>query len=56
MRRYDALRILQEHEDELRKRDVLHMPIFRSVARDEAGAGSDVDLLADFDPDLRLDL
>ena len=56
MRRDEALRILKEHEGELRDRGVLHLRIFGSVARDEANAESDVDLLADFDPDRRMGL
>ena len=56
MRRDEALRILKEHEGELRERGVVHMRIFGSVARDEANMESDVDLLADFDPERRLGL
>ena len=56
MRRDEALRILKEHEEELRERGVVHIRIFGSVARDEANADSDVDLLADFDPERKLGL
>jgi predicted nucleotidyltransferase len=56
MRRDEALRILKEHEQELRDRGVVHLRIFGSVARDEATPHSDVDVLADFDPSMRISL
>ena len=50
MRRADALRILAEHADELRREHaVLSLSIFGSVARDEAGPTSDVDVLVEFE-------
>lgn len=49
MRRTEALRIIAEHEAELRDLGVRSLSIFGSVARDEAGAGSDVDVLVEFD-------
>lgn len=49
MRRTEALRIIAEHEVELRDLGVRSLSIFGSVARDEAGAGSDVDVLVEFD-------
>lgn len=50
MRRDDALRILGEHHEELvREHHVLTLSIFGSVARDEAGPASDVDVLVEFD-------
>jgi uncharacterized protein len=48
MRRADALRLIEAHRDELRELRVRSLSIFGSVARDEAGADSDVDLLAEF--------
>jgi uncharacterized protein len=47
----EALRVLREHEPELRRRGVAHAAVFGSVARGEAGAASDVDVLIDLDPD-----
>jgi hypothetical protein len=49
MRRDEALRILREHRAELDAMGVRSLSIFGSVARDEAGAESDVDLLVEFD-------
>jgi len=46
----EALRILKDHEPELRRRGVAHAAVFGSVARGEAGASSDVDILIDLDP------
>jgi uncharacterized protein len=47
----DALRILKDHEPELRRRGVAHAAVFGSVARGEAGTTSDVDILVELDPD-----
>jgi predicted nucleotidyltransferase len=40
---------LRSREAELRAAGVVHMSVFGSVARDEASADSDVDLMAEFD-------
>ena len=47
MERKVALRILAEHRDEISKRGVRSMAIFGSVARDEAGPNSDVDIVVE---------
>lgn len=52
----DALRVLKEHEAELRRRGVLHAGVFGSVARGEASAISDVDVLIELDETKPLDL
>ena len=44
---------LQKHEAELRAAGVLHLRLFGSVARGDQTEGSDVDLMADFDPSQR---
>lgn len=49
MKRDEALRILSEHREELRNFGVKRLAIFGSVARDEAGLESDVDLLVELD-------
>jgi predicted nucleotidyltransferase len=50
MKRDDALRILTEHRDELKREfGVKSLALFGSVARDEATNMSDVDLLVEFD-------
>jgi len=49
MKRNEVLRILTEHKDELVTRyPIASLFIFGSVARDEAQAASDVDVLVEF--------
>lgn len=48
MRREEALRILGSHRAEINAHGVKSLAVFGSVARDEARAGSDVDLLVEF--------
>jgi uncharacterized protein len=49
MKREDALRKLQEHIQELEDRyPIASLSVFGSVARDEAGQDSDIDLLVEF--------
>lgn len=49
MRRAEALDLLRRHADELRSaHSVGTISIFGSVARDEANADSDVDILVEF--------
>lgn len=50
MKREEALKVLADHRDELRAMGVERLSLFGSVARDEAGEGSDVDLLVEFTP------
>jgi uncharacterized protein len=50
MDRSSAIRILREHQAELRRRGVRHAALFGSVARGAAGAGSDIDVMVDLDP------
>jgi predicted nucleotidyltransferase len=47
----DVLRTLRSHEDELKRLGASHAAVFGSVARGEAGPGSDIDVLVDLDPD-----
>ena len=49
MKRDDVLRILREHHQELKDFQVKKLALFGSVARDEARANSDVDLLVEFE-------
>lgn len=50
MQREDAIRILQDHRDELaREFGVKSLALFGSVARGDANSSSDVDLLIEFD-------
>jgi uncharacterized protein len=47
----NALETLRSHENDLRRLGVSHAAVFGSVARGEAGAKSDVDVLVDLDDD-----
>lgn len=49
LRRDEALAILAAHRDEIHSRGVKSLALFGSVARDEAGPASDVDLLIEID-------
>lgn len=46
----EVLGTLQAHESELRAHGVCHAAVFGSVARGEADAESDIDVLLDLDP------
>ena len=50
----DVLAILRAHQAELRARGVESLSVFGSVARGEAGPGSDVDLAARLPSDTTL--
>jgi len=41
---------LREHEPELKAAGIVRLSLFGSVARGDASAESDVDLMAEFDP------
>ena len=47
MTRADVIRLLKRHETELKKLGIEHLFLFGSVARDNAGDASDVDLFFD---------
>ncbi len=47
----DVLQTLRTHENELRLRGVSHAAVFGSVARGEATADSDIDVLVELDED-----
>ena len=49
MQKEQAISIIQQHWAELRKLHVASLAVFGSVARDEAGPESDVDVLVTFD-------
>jgi len=50
MRRKEALTVLKEHREVLRQKfNVQTLRLFGSVARDEAGIDSDIDLLVGFE-------
>jgi uncharacterized protein len=47
--RHDVLERLEAHREELEAMGVRYLAIFGSVARDEAGPNSDVDILVDLE-------
>ena len=50
MKRDDVLAVLRAHEADLRQRGVQHAALFGSVARGEATAASDIDIMVELDP------
>ena len=52
----EIIATLRRHEDELQKLGVVHLSVFGSQARGDAGPHSDIDLLASFDPGRNLSL
>lgn len=56
MNREKVLATLRAHERELKKSGIVRLSLFGSVARDNAGPDSDIDLLAAFDESRRLSL
>ena len=51
MDRAQVIARLRSHETELRRLGVLHAALFGSLARGEAGADSDIDLMIELAPD-----
>jgi hypothetical protein len=56
MNRQSVIDILRAHQHELRAAGILHLRLFGSFARGDDTTESDIDLIADFDPDMRLSL
>jgi len=56
MNKRDAIKILRRHQGDLRARGIVHAALFGSVARGEAGPKSDIDILIELDPELKLDI
>jgi predicted nucleotidyltransferase len=56
MRREEVIATLRAHEPELKAAGILHLHLHGSVARGDATATSDVDLIADIDISRRLTL
>lgn len=51
MDRSNVLKVLRQHKAELEQQGVAHAALFGSLARGEAEAGSDIDILVDLDPE-----
>jgi predicted nucleotidyltransferase len=56
MSRDEVITKLRQHAPELQAEGILHLALFGSTARNEAGPDSDVDLMAVYDPDKKLSL
>jgi predicted nucleotidyltransferase len=54
MNRDEVLQILRTHQQELKNLGVMSLELFGSVARNEAHANSDVDLLAELSESMSL--
>jgi predicted nucleotidyltransferase len=52
----DVRRLIEPEKDALRAKGVAALYVFGSVARGEAGAGSDVDFFIDLEPDARFSI
>jgi predicted nucleotidyltransferase len=52
----NAMRILAANQADLRQRGVRHAAIFGSVARSQATASSDIDILIELDPNHSMDI
>jgi predicted nucleotidyltransferase len=52
----EVLSTLRAHQQVLRQAGITRLSLFGSVARNEAGPDSDVDLAAEFDPAAKMDL
>jgi hypothetical protein len=51
-----VIAVLRAHAAELRQAGIRHVGLFGSLARGEAGAYSDIDLVAELDPNARVGL
>jgi len=56
MKTEDAIRILKEHEREIKARGVRRIALFGSTARGTAGPASDIDVLVSVPPDRKFSL
>jgi len=56
MKRDEALRRLRASQERLNAFPIRHLAVFGSVARDEAGEDSDVDILVEFEPEAHVGL
>jgi hypothetical protein len=50
----EAIETLRQSERALRERGILHAALFGSVARGSNNANSDIDIMIEIDPDVRM--
>jgi hypothetical protein len=50
----DAIQILKRYEHALRERGVMHAALFGSLARGDHRSDSDIDIMVEIDPDVRM--
>jgi predicted nucleotidyltransferase len=56
MNKIDTIEKLRQHSDAVKSMGATALYLFGSVARDEAGTSSDIDLFIDYDPAKRFSL
>ena len=56
MSRDEVIAKLRQHAPELQAEGILHLALFGSTARNEATGDSDVDLMAEYNPEKRISL
>ena len=56
MDRETVIRVLKDHADEIHARGAAALYLFGSTARDEAGAGSDIDLMMEVEESRKFSL
>lgn len=56
MNKQEALKIIEKNKAHLKKFNVNALFLFGSVAHDQAGPDSDIDILVEFDPDAKIGL
>lgn len=54
MNKGQVIETLRRHKNELHKQGVTHAGLFGSLARGEARPDSDIDILIDLDPEVRM--
>ena len=50
----DAIETLRRYESALRERGVMHAALFGSLARGDNRSDSDIDIMVEIDPDIRM--